>query len=117
MVVIEKIYKTSCKPCVEVGEILKDLQQTRDFELHEYNIEDGDFKERKNGKRLLTRWGTIKIPLILFSINGEVKRALYGGVQQIDKTAIEDILIELEELESANEQVGEKEEERSDIQG
>lgn len=97
MITVEKVYMTSCKPCEEVGEILKDLQNTKDFILNEYNIEDGDFrKERKVGKRLLAKWGTTKVPLILFSIDGEVKNALYGGMQKIDRDAIESIFEALE---------------------
>ena len=104
MIKIEKVYMESCEPCKEVAEILKDLIETKDFELVEYDIESSDFKERKNGKKLLTKWGTTKVPLLLFSIENEVKRAIYGGHTKITKESVLNVLSELE-----NEQEGTKE--------
>lgn len=86
----------SCEPCKKIAEILEDVKQEKDFDLNEYNIENGEFKERKAGKILLARWGTTKVPLLLFSVDGEVKRALYGGISEITKESILSILLELD---------------------
>lgn len=92
----------SCVPCKETEEILKDLKETEDFELIEYDIESDSFKERKEGKRILAKWGTTKVPLLLFSIDKEVKRAIYGGVEIITKESIMNVLNEVKNEQENN---------------
>lgn len=66
-----------CKPCKDVDGYLQELAKTYDFELESYNITSEDYKERKKGKQTLAKYGTIKVPLLILSVDGEDKESVY----------------------------------------
>lgn len=66
-----------CRPCKDVDGYLQDLAKEYDFEIEAYNITSQDYKERKKGKQTLAKYGTIKVPLLVFSVDGEDKASVY----------------------------------------
>lgn len=78
MKTVIKVYKSNCKPCQDLSEVLDEVKKDTEFKLEEYNIEATEFKERKIAKGHLMKWGTTNIPLVLFQDdNGEVYAAHY----------------------------------------
>ena len=76
-ITITKVWMNDCKPCKEVDGYLQDLAKTYEFELESYNITSEDYKERKKGKQILAKYGTIKVPLLILSVDGEDKESVY----------------------------------------
>lgn len=74
---ILKVGMNDCKPCKDVDGYLLELSKTFDFEIETLNITSEDFKERKKGKQTLAKYGTIKVPLLIFSVDGEDKASIY----------------------------------------
>lgn len=66
-----------CRPCKDVDGYLQNLAKEYDFEIESHNITSEDYKERKKGKQILAKYGTIKVPLLVFSVDGEDKASVY----------------------------------------
>lgn len=93
---ITKIWMTDCKPCNDVQDYLEELQDTYEFEVDSLNITAEAFAERKKAKQTLAKYGTIKVPLLIISVDGEDKASVYkehvGENTPEYKTKLEDIL-------------------------
>lgn len=72
-----------CGPCKHADSVLTELQSKEEgdgllpFELQSFNINSKDFKERRDGKRLLTKYATMNVPFIIFEKDGKDIVALY----------------------------------------
>lgn len=77
MLTLIKVYKSNCKPCQDLSEVLDTLKEDTEFTLEEYNIEATEFKERKIAKGHLMKWATTNIPLLLIKSGDEIKAAHY----------------------------------------
>lgn len=93
---ITKIWMTDCKPCNDVQGYLDELKETYDFEVDSLNVTDEAFAERKKAKQALAKYGTIKVPLLIISVDGEDKASVYkehvGDDTPQYKTKLEQIL-------------------------
>lgn len=69
----------NCQPCKDVDGYLLELSKTYDFDLETFNISpDTETKQRRQGKRFLAKYGTIKVPLLVFTNEkGEEFAAIY----------------------------------------
>lgn len=77
-ITVTKVGMQGCKPCEKVDEFIELLKETHDFEVKKYNIDmDAPFKDRREGKRVLMKYGTLNVPLVVFSKKGEDYAAVY----------------------------------------
>ena len=74
---ITKIWMTDCKPCNLVEGYLDELKQDFDFEVESHNVTAEAFQERKKAKQTLAKYGTIKVPLLIVSVDGEDVASVY----------------------------------------
>lgn len=75
---ITKVGMDNCQPCKDVDGYLQELAKDFDFDFESYNItSETDAKQRRDGKKILMRYGTIKVPLLIFNDGEKDFAAIY----------------------------------------
>lgn len=77
-ITVYKVGMDNCQPCKDVDGYLQELSKEFEFDFVSYNVSpDSEGKQRRDGKKMLMKYGTIKVPLLVFNNGDKDFAAIY----------------------------------------